>query len=171
VCGSAFGDPSEAAYTLPDPAGCSYPSFCPPNPSWGHYNWFAYDFGLAIGDSVVAARSGRVIAGRDQFTDGTRVCGEENLVYVQHDDGSVASYVHLTRSGFRVTVGQRVEAGALLGLSGDSGCSSGPHLHFAVFRRMPNLSRKYTLPINLRNVTGALSPRGGLQHLTSYKAR
>src|SRR6185503_8813695 len=53
-----------------------------------------------------------------------------NHVNVEHDDGTVATYWHLDRA--LVSVGERVQTGQVLGLSGTSGCSTGPHLHFQV---------------------------------------
>jgi murein DD-endopeptidase MepM/ murein hydrolase activator NlpD len=55
-----------------------------------------------------------------------------NFVRVLHDDGSMGMYAHLEYYGVGVKVGQRVAAGDLLGLSGNTGYSTGPHLHFAV---------------------------------------
>ena len=63
-CNADFGSPEQSLYVLPYPVGRTFQNeqtFCPPNPSWGHHNWFAYDFNTQIGDTIVAARSGKVI--------------------------------------------------------------------------------------------------------------
>jgi murein DD-endopeptidase MepM/ murein hydrolase activator NlpD len=57
-----------------------------------------------------------------------------NTVAIVHDDGTVAEYAHLSPGPDSVKPGQRVAAGELLGYSGNTGYSSGPHLHFIVSR-------------------------------------
>jgi murein DD-endopeptidase MepM/ murein hydrolase activator NlpD len=104
----------------------------------GHY---AFDFAMPWGTPVLAARAGRVIAVRD----GQRSTGSArsayhaaNAVEILHVDGTIATYAHLQR-GAKVEAGQSVETGDLLGLSGDTGISTGPHLHFMVWRRTADL--------------------------------
>jgi murein DD-endopeptidase MepM/ murein hydrolase activator NlpD len=53
---------------------------------------------------------------------------------VLHDDGTLTEYVHLMQGGSAVRVGEKVAAGKLIGYSGNTGYSAGPHLHFAVVR-------------------------------------
>jgi murein DD-endopeptidase MepM/ murein hydrolase activator NlpD len=60
---------------------------------------------------------------------------EANRVNVQHADGSVSTYWHLDQA--TANVGDRVRAGDILGYSGTSGCSTGPHLHFQVMESCP----------------------------------
>jgi murein DD-endopeptidase MepM/ murein hydrolase activator NlpD len=55
-----------------------------------------------------------------------------NWVLIQHDDGTLAEYAHLQPNGVTVAIGQRVRRGDVLGLSGNTGFSSVPHLHFSV---------------------------------------
>lgn len=93
---------------------------------------YAYDVLMPIGTPILAARSGTVLLVEQRFPDGTRVPGEENYINVVQSDGSIAAYVHLTRDGARVSVGDQVDQGRLIGLRGDSGSSSEPHVHFHV---------------------------------------
>lgn len=93
---------------------------------------YAYDFLMPIGTPVVAARSGEVYLVEERYEDGDRTPGHENFINVLHDDGSVAGYVHLTRDGAFIEVGERVRRGQVIGRSGDTGNSSEPHLHFHV---------------------------------------
>jgi len=96
----------------------------------------AIDIPLPVGTPVVAVRDGRVMDsarwfhrnGRDPERDGPRA----NYVRVLHDDGTMAIYAHLDYGGVSVRDGQRVHAGQQLGHSGNTGYSTGPHLHFAL---------------------------------------
>lgn len=98
----------------------------------GSGDQYAYDFRMPIGTPIVASRAGVVSRIVDRFEDGTRVPGEENVVGITHEDGSVALYFHLTRGGALVTLGQVVRLGDVIALSGDSGASTEPHLHFVL---------------------------------------
>jgi len=99
---------------------------------------FAVDIPMPEGTPVLAAREGVVIETEaGQTTGGQRsdLKDRANFVRILHADGSLASYAHLAPGGVQVAVGQRVSAGAPIGLSGNTGYSSGPHLHFAVLRQ------------------------------------
>lgn len=175
ICNQDFGDPDASEFTLPYPEGRTYviiQGYCPPNPNWGHHNWFAYDFDLTTGDTVLASRGGHVLFVRENQPDIGGRCGVngENMVIVRHDDGTVMHYVHLTTNGALVQAGDQVEQGEPIGLSGNSGCSSGPHLHVALFRDSSDLSGKATLPFNYRNGIGPLDANRGLKQGEEYLA-
>lgn len=99
-------------------------------------SFYAVDFSLPVGTPVVAARGGTVMdtarnfhrAGTDENRDGPRA----NYVRILHDDGTMAVYAHLDYGGVAVRDGQRVQAGQLIGRSGNTGYSTGPHLHFSI---------------------------------------
>lgn len=96
---------------------------------------YAVDFALAPGTPVFAARAGTVMQVESGFVEGgvdPALARRANVVRVLHDDGSMALYAHLAAAGIAVRPGQRVAAGDLLARSGDTGFSTGPHLHFAV---------------------------------------
>ena len=57
---------------------------------------FAYDFFMPIGTQVRATRSGTVAAVKEDASDGTGVSGQENYIFIEHEDGSVGRYAHLT---------------------------------------------------------------------------
>lgn len=173
-CAQAFGAPSTSPYVLPFPVGRSYLMFqgnCPPDPTWGHNGWIAYDFNLAIGDTVLASRGGVVTWVEQRWPDSDRICGHENGVFVTHDDGTVMVYAHFTTNGTRVTLGDRVTTGSFLGLSGDSGCSSGPHLHVNLLRPNSSVAKENTLPLNYRNASGPHAANEALVQGARYTAQ
>ncbi|WP_027159003.1 M23 family metallopeptidase [Methylobacter luteus] len=55
-----------------------------------------------------------------------------NSIKILHDDGSMAIYAHLEKDRAQVYPGLKVAAGQLIGYSGNTGLTSGPHLHFAI---------------------------------------
>lgn len=81
------------------------------------------DFKGPIGAPIVAAAAGRV-----RFVGGQQ--GYGNTVEIDHGNGLMTRYAHM--SGFRAQVGQSVKAGQVIGLIGNTGRSTGPHLHFEV---------------------------------------
>lgn len=98
-------------------------------------NLYAVDFAMPRGTPVVAARAGVVIDATLRHHEGgfdARFLDKANTVAIVHDDGTVAEYAHLSPGTHFVTVGQRVAEGDLIGHSGNTGYSSGPHLHFIV---------------------------------------
>lgn len=83
------------------------------------------DFRLPVGSAVRATGSGTVVtAGRNG--------GYGNLVEIDHGSGLTTRYAHLSR--LLVKAGDTVEAGEAIGLSGSTGRSTGPHLHYEVRR-------------------------------------
>lgn len=110
---------------------------------------------LPEGDPVIAARGGEVAAVVDGYTRGgnnASLADKANVVLVLHDDGSFASYTHLS-SGIPVKPGDRVEAGEVLGRSGNTGYSPKPHLHFAVWVRDEDGETR-TVPIRFAGPDG-----------------
>lgn len=93
---------------------------------------YSFDFEMSVGTPVIAARDGIVGAVRDDRPDGTDRVGDENFVILSHEDGESSRYIHLTAGGALVGVGDTVSRGDTIALSGDSGRSSIPHLHFDV---------------------------------------
>ncbi|HLS84417.1 MAG TPA: M23 family metallopeptidase [Arenimonas sp.] len=98
-------------------------------------NRYALDLEVAEGTAVLAARGGMVMEAIGGFSEGgldRTLADRANLVRVLHEDGSMALYAHLREGGVTVRPGQAVSLGQVLGYTGNTGFSSGPHLHFAV---------------------------------------
>lgn len=98
---------------------------------------FAFDFRMPRGTLVTAARRGTVVRVVERFRGGglePRFKKRANAIFIMHEDGTIARYLHLRPGGALVEVGQRVRAGDPIGYSGNTGYSQFPHLHFNVFR-------------------------------------
>ncbi|QTH73565.1 M23 family metallopeptidase [Pseudoalteromonas xiamenensis] len=121
---------------------------------------YAIDFVMPIGTKVLASRNGEVVSIQASFKDGNSEDLKENYVFIKHSDGTVARYFHLRYDGVLVQQGDQVVAGEVIGLSGNTGQSGGPHLHFDVQRCGPNLPPHYnrlpcgqTVPLTFKNTT------------------
>jgi murein DD-endopeptidase MepM/ murein hydrolase activator NlpD len=97
----------------------------------------AVDIPMPQGTPILAARAGVVfqtVAENDAGGTDEAYRSKANVVRILHGDGTIGNYVHLMHEGVAVKSGERVEAGKLIGYAGNTGMSSGPHLHFAVTR-------------------------------------
>jgi len=96
---------------------------------------YSVDFKCESGTPIVATRSGVVWAireGSDHGCDDPSCVDEGNYVALDHGNGTFTEYHHLQQFGATVEVGDQVCRGEVIGLCGNTGYSSGPHLHFAV---------------------------------------
>jgi murein DD-endopeptidase MepM/ murein hydrolase activator NlpD len=120
--------------------------WCGSNGSYdGHNGW---DWVMPVGTPILAAGSGRVARATTETPFFCPFLGRDvSGMYVQlehaspHGETLVTEYLHL--SAFRVATGDTVSAGQVIGLSGTTGCSTGPHLHFAVYRQVGNRGRGF----------------------------
>ena len=130
----------------------------------------AVDFVMPIGTDVFAARDGVVIeVASDFFENGTnyQVDGPRaNVVRVLHDDGTMALYVHLNWNTIRVVPGQHVRRGEYLADSGNTGFSTGPHLHFVVQRNQGG--SLLSVPLEFADANGAPITLASGQSYTAY---
>ncbi len=128
---------------------------------------YSYDFTMPIGSSITAVRAGTVTQLLESNVDGNGCgVGRHNFVGVLHSDGTYAEYIHLTLNGVLVDVGQVVTQGQAIALSGNTGCSTAPHLHFQVWSKEGTGAE--TIPTTFSNT----SPHpAGLQAGRSYTAQ
>lgn len=154
LCADAdYPDWSNSDYVLPYPVGKRYSvglSNCGPVfHAEGTPDQFAIDFDIQIGTLITAVRGGQVVHIEESGMDGNF---PNNLVVVNHGDGSFAQYMHLTLNGAIPEVGQNVKAGDSIGFSGSTGTAGYPHLHFVVTRS--RWEYPYTsIPINFKNTS------------------
>ena len=139
-----FGDPNDqpddSLYVLPYPIGKRYKIIQGFGGKFSHNlksSYHAIDFETQIGDTITAARSGNVFFVKEDSNEHcrTRDCADKgNKILVLHTDGTIANYVHLDFNGALVDVGDLVTAGQPIGISGMTGFTTTPHLHFVVHK-------------------------------------
>ena len=126
---------------------------------------------MPIGTDVLAARGGVVFdVAADNYSGGidpAKNGSEANYVRILHEDGTFSLYAHLNWNTIRVKPGDRVRAGDYIADSGNTGFSTGPHLHFAVQR---NIGMQIeSLPVVFRGPNAAaIVPTSGEQ-LSGYR--
>lgn len=96
---------------------------------------YAVDIAMPVGSQIFAAREGTVIEVTGKYYEGNADPGNAaraNLIRILHPDGTMAIYAHLQWDTVRVRPGQIVKRGEYIANSGNTGFTTGPHLHFAV---------------------------------------
>jgi hypothetical protein len=81
-----------------------------------------------------------------------------NSVFLRIGPGLYACYAHIQRGSVRVRRGQRVRVGQRIGLVGNSGNTTGPHLHFGIQRRPDCLSENEPFEIDRYRLEGIVGP-------------
>lgn len=142
---ATMGNPRDSIYPgklfLPFPLHRNYKIIQGYNGKFSHqsdYSRYALDFSLKTGDTICAAMDGFVVGVIKDYQYGGK-SGKwreyANFITLFHPSMNVYSqYVHLKHQGSLVEVGDFVEAGTPIGLSGNTGYTDGPHLHFNVLR-------------------------------------
>ena len=105
----------------------------------------AIDIVMPEGTPILAARGGMVIEIHQKSETRGDVANRGNYVRIFHDDGTWADYAHLSAIAPDLALHERVEEGRRLGASGNTGQSSGPHLHFHVQHN--NRGRIESIPV------------------------
>jgi hypothetical protein len=150
---TGYPDWQTSAYVLPYPVGTSYRVAQGNCSGFGHSGVYRYsfDFDMPLGTVVTAARAGVVVEVRVGHIDGDTVPGHENFVKIRHADGVISAYSHLGTDGVLVQVGDSVQAGDTIGLSGNTGATGGfRHLHFHLTPCSEPVDCG-TLPVTFRN--------------------
>lgn len=153
----AMGDPVQRAqgYRYPFPwKGGPFRISQGPNGRVSHFGArgrYAIDIAMPEGTPIIAARGGMVVKVENrQSGRGTNPSG--NFVRILHPDGTMGVYLHLMRGSVVVTEGQQVLVGQALAKSGNTGNSTGPHLHFVVQRNvglaLESIPYQFDRPIN-----------------------
>jgi len=144
-----IGNPSTAKqdtsvrYSFPFPKGRVCRILQGYNGNFSHHgliNKCAIDFKMDLGDTVCAAREGVVVSKIDQYTVGgteKEYKSYANVVFVYHEDGTIAEYVHLEPNSALVNIGDSVHRLQPIALVGKTGLTTTPHLHFCTIIPTP----------------------------------
>lgn len=147
-------------YALPYASGRSYRVLQGYSSRFSHTGLEAYaiDFDMPEGTPVHAARSGVVARVEESHSEGCwrDGCGRyANYIVVLHNDGTTGEYYHLQQQGALVKVGDSVARGQKIGLSGNTGHTTMPHLHFAVYRAT-EWGNTQSIPVRFQSANGTV---------------
>ncbi|MGD8428370.1 MAG: M23 family metallopeptidase [Balneolaceae bacterium] len=143
-------------YSLPFPVGESHKLIQGNNGNFTHNeprSRYAFDFDMPEGNLITAARGGVVVFVEQRFTEGGRdkkFLDHGNQIAICQDDGTIAAYAHIKHNGAIVKVGDRIFAGQTIAFSGNTGYTTGPHLHFVV------MIGNNSIPIHFRGIPDPL---------------
>lgn len=145
-------------YSLPYLKGKKFKIIQGYNGSFSHNNTvsrYTLDFNTQIGDTITASREGIVIKTiMNHNKQGTtyKFRPYANYIVVYHSDNTFAQYVHLKQNSNFIKVGDTVTTNQPIALSGFTGLTTEPHLHFGVFKS--NKKGIYSVPILLNSLKG-----------------
>jgi murein DD-endopeptidase MepM/ murein hydrolase activator NlpD len=150
-------------YQLPYEEGKTYRMIQGYYSAFSHKNRAAIDFKMKRGTKICAARDGIVIRVKEDGDRGGwnrkyRPFG--NNIVIEHSDGSRAGYWHLQKDGALVNIGDTVKAGQVIALSGKTGYTAVPHLHFMVWS---------SNTVQWRPIPTRFQTESGIGYLRSWK--
>ncbi|SMO94144.1 M23 family metallopeptidase [Gracilimonas mengyeensis] len=159
------------AYRLPFKKGLAYRVNQGYNSTFTHKDNLSYslDFDMPEGGEVYAARDGLVV----EFEESNNLGGpldkymdKANYLTIMHSDGTFADYIHLKKDGVLVETGQEIRRGQLIGYSGNTGFTTGPHLHFTV-KKTKQGGGFVSLPVRFHTIDGVMKLEEGALY-TAY---
>ena len=128
---------------------------------------FAVDIDMPVGTPVHAARAGVVV---DVEESNTRGCWDDgcgryaNFIVILHSDGTTGEYYHLRKGGSLVNVGDAITQSQQIGYSGNTGHTTMPHLHFAVYCAI-GWGSTQSIPVRFQSANGIIDrPRRGVRY-------
>lgn len=162
LLGRPTAKPGNKRIPLPYPSGQSFKisqGFKGEFSHSGRGNRYAVDIAMPIGTDITAVKEGIVADVQDHFTLGGAAqyfLDKANHVTVMHDDESYAIYAHILHGSAAVKLGERVVVGDVLARVGNTGFSTGPHLHFVMRYNSGNGS--YSIPFQFIAKEGVRTP-------------
>jgi len=133
---------------------------------------YALDIVMPVGTTILAVKDGVVMDIEEDFnkggTDLKKFADKANHLRILHADGTMAVYAHLDLASVMVRAGGRVKAGQRIARSGNTGFSSGPHLHFALQQNVGMLL--VSLPFSFQAADGSLVKPQENQYLEGTQA-
>ena len=156
---AGIGDPNQQvkvnSLALPYPKGTSYKLMQGYNSKPSHntdYSRYALDFDLQIGDTICAATSGYVVGVVEGYSKGgksTKWRPYANFITIYDPkSGIYTQYVHLDHMGAIVELGDTISVGQEIGISGYTGYSTDPHLHFNVLKTVDTDQLMVSMPLD-----------------------
>jgi len=132
---------------------------------FSHYgdDEYAVDFDMRVGTPVYAAREGIVVGIKSNNNQGgpdPKLANLANFIFIRHRDGTIGEYYHLRQGGVAVKIGDQIRRRQVIGYSGNTGFTRGPHLHFSIFRAIDG-TRDQSFPMRFQTATGIISPVEG----------
>lgn len=121
---------------------------------------YAVDIVMPVGTKICAAREGILKDSIEGYSNNFlyKLLGKANYAYIEHDDGTLALYAHLKKHSLTIKAGQRVKKGECFAESGNTGKSSGPHLHFAILLPQHNDQNFISIPFKFSHNNGHTFP-------------
>lgn len=141
----------------------------------GYFSYFSHkeraalDFNMKKGDTICAARAGKVIRVKEDGKKGglsSKYRSDGNNVVVEHEDGSRAGYWHLQHNGALVKKGDWVKEGQPIALSGKTGYALLPHLHFLVWKTENGNWQQ--IPTRFKTDEGIMYLKTGTSYINPY---
>jgi len=146
------------AYSLPFKKGFSALVGQGYNGKFSHQNLNALDFNMPVGTAITAIRGGKVIVVVDSYNkhgSSPYYKSFSNFIIIMHNDGTFAKYAHLKQNSAKVKAGETIKTGQVLALSGNTGWTTGPHLHLKVY--LPKAKNEQSLQTKFKIGNGKLA--------------